>query len=392
MQYRIDPITGNKLSALGFGCMRFPRNITIDVNATEKLVLQAIELGVNYFDTAYIYLGSEQALGEVIKRNPQIREQMYIATKLPHTQCKTYEDFDRIFLEQLSRLNITYVDYYLIHNLPDIKAWNRVVELGIEQWIIAKKKSGQIKSIGFSFHGTQSSYLEILNAYPWEFTQIQYNYMNENYQAGRVGLEKAYEMGIPVIIMEPLLGGKLANGLPKRAERLLQNLNPKKSPASWALSWLLNQKQVTLLLSGMNRMDQVMDNIQTCNETQVDSMTDQELQAIESVKRFIEESYKVPCTGCEYCLPCPFAVNIPGCFASYNARFANGLVTGMGQYFTSTNALHSKNNTRAARCTQCGVCVKKCPQHILIPEELTKVRKKMEPFYIRLVMKLVSRG
>ena len=392
MQYRVDPVTGNKLSVLGFGCMRFPRNITIDIAATEKLILRAIDLGVNYFDTAYIYLGSEQALGEVIKRNPEIRDKMYIATKLPHTQCKTNEDFERIFQEQLQRLNLTYIDYYLIHNVPDIQAWSRVVNLGIERWISDKKASGEIRSIGFSFHGTQASFMQILDAYPWDFTQIQYNYMNENYQAGRAGLEKAYRKGIPVIIMEPLLGGKLATGLPNRAEKLIHSYKPQKSPASWALSWLLNHKEVTLLLSGMNRMDQVEENILTCDQVQVDSMCSAEIDMISSVKQILEESYKVPCTGCEYCLPCPFAVNIPGCFAAYNARYANGLITGFTQYFTGTNALHSKNHTRVSRCTKCGVCVNKCPQHIKIPEELEKVKRKMEPLYVRLIMKIAARG
>lgn len=389
MQYRVDPKSGNKLSSLGFGCMRFPRGISIDFAKSEKLVLDAIERGVNYFDTAYIYPGSEDTLGEILHKN-HVREKIFLATKLPHGRCKTYEEFDRLFNEQLRRLKTDYIDYYLIHNVPDMAAWNAVSAVGLEKWLAEKKASGQIRSVGFSFHGTQASFLELLDVYPWEFCQIQYNYMNENYQAGRLGLEKAHEKGLPVIIMEPLLGGRLANGVPKKAVKLFGEANPSITPAAWAMKWLWNQPEVTVVLSGMNAPEQLDDNISTAEHTAVGSLTDSELAVFNKVKAVFEESYKVPCTGCNYCMPCPKNVNIPGCFAAYNASYANGFVTGMTQYITSTNALHSSGGMRVANCVKCGICEKKCPQHIKIPSELGNVKKRLEPIGFSTGLKIVG--
>jgi predicted aldo/keto reductase-like oxidoreductase len=297
MQYRDDPKSGKQLSALGFGCMRFPRGINIDLAKSEKLIIEAIEKGVNYFDTAYIYGGSEDTLGEILRRN-KLRDKIYIATKLPHGNCKRYEDFDRIFNEQLNRLHTETIDYYLVHNLSDMEEWNRAVALGIEKWIAEKKASGQIRQIGFSFHGAQAEFLKILDAYAWEFCQIQYNYMNENYQAGLKGLRQAHEKGMPVIIMEPLLGGKLANGVPISGVSLMREVNPEASPAAWALKWLWNQPEVTVVLSGMNAPNQVADNIRAADNSAVGTMTGSELAVIEKVKGIFQENYRIPCTGC----------------------------------------------------------------------------------------------
>lgn len=389
MQYRIDPKSGNKLSALGFGCMRFPRGVSIDFAKSEKLILEAIQQGVNYFDTAYVYGGSEDTLGEILRKN-NLRSKIFLATKLPHGKCKSYADFDRIFNEQLSRLHTDYIDYYLIHNLSDFEAWNRVVTLGIEQWLAEKKERGQIRQIGFSFHGAQAEFMKILEAYSWEFCQIQYNYMNEHYQAGVKGLRKANEKGLPVIIMEPLLGGKLANGVPQKAVSLMHKANSEASPASWGLKWLWNQPEVTVVLSGMNAPEQLTDNLRAADRAAVSTMSDQELAVIAKVKSIFEENYKVPCTGCNYCMPCPHGVNIPGCFSAYNASYANGFVTGVTQYLTSTNAMHAPNG--AAVCQKCGLCEQKCPQHIQISAELVKVKKRIDPFWIRLPIRLLAKS
>jgi predicted aldo/keto reductase-like oxidoreductase len=388
VQYRIDPKSGNELSALGFGCMRFPRGINIDLAKSEKLIVEAVEKGVNYFDTAYIYGGSEDTLGEILRKN-NLRSKIYLATKLPHSNCKRYEDFDRIFNAQLSRLHTDYIDYYLIHNLSELEEWNRVVSLGIETWIAEKKESGQIRQIGFSFHGSQAEFMKILDAYAWDFCQIQYNYMNENYQAGLKGLRKAHEKGLPVIIMEPLLGGKLANGVPKRGINIMREVNSEASPAAWSLKWLWNQPEVTVILSGMNAPEQLDDNIKAAENAAVGTMNKRELSVIEGVRKIFEESYKVPCTGCNYCMPCPQRVNIPSCFAAYNASYANGFITGMTQYMTSTNVMHSPDG--AATCKNCGLCEKKCPQHIKIPAELVKVKKRMEPFWFGLMLGIANR-
>lgn len=220
MQYRTDVKSGNELSIIGFGCMRFPRNLTkIDINRTERLITEAVKNGINYFDTAYIYGESEEVLGQIIHRN-NLRNNIFLATKLPIGKCNVYNDFEALFQTQLERLCTNYIDYYLMHNLSDTKLWNGLCELGIEQWIEEKKASGQIKNIGFSFHGIHNEFIKLVDAYDWDFCQIQYNYINTNYQAGTAGLKKAAEKGLSVIIMEPLLGGKLANGLPKNATAL----------------------------------------------------------------------------------------------------------------------------------------------------------------------------
>jgi predicted aldo/keto reductase-like oxidoreductase len=391
MQYRIDPKSGNKLSALGFGCMRFPRRgISIDLEKSERLVMEAIEKGINYFDTAYVYGGSEVALGEILHKN-NARDKICLATKLPHRRCEKYEDFDSIFNEQLKRLKTGYIDYYLIHNVPDMDAWRPLLNLGIDKWIERKKADAQIRNIGFSFHGIQGGFMELLEAYPWEFCQIQYNYMDETNQAGRAGLRKAHEKGLPVIVMEPLLGGKLAAGLPKKVEELFADANPAMSAAAWALKWLWNQSEVTVVLSGMNAPGQLADNIKAADEFAAGSMSDNEKEVIEKVRAVFRESYKVPCTGCNYCMPCPNRVSIPGCFNAYNMSYANGFVTGLLQYINATNALNPKGTMRVSNCVKCGLCEEKCPQHIKIANELGRVKKRLEPFWVNALLKIFSR-
>ena len=221
MNYRTDKY-GNQLSILGFGCMRFPQKMgRIDMEETEREIMTAYQAGVNYYDTAYIYPGSEAALGEIFEKN-NIREKVYIATKLPHYLIKSVADMDKLFAEELRRLRTDYVDYYLMHMLTDTDTWNRLKSLGIEEWIAQKKASGAIRQIGFSYHGNSEMFCNLVDAYDWDFCQIQYNYMDEHSQAGRRGLYHAHEKGIPVIIMEPLRGGKLVNRLPDTAKKIFE--------------------------------------------------------------------------------------------------------------------------------------------------------------------------
>ena len=392
MQYRIDNKSGNKLSVLGFGCMRLPRGLNMkpDFEKSEKLILSAIEKGVNYFDTAYLYAGSEEALGRVLSKNG-VRDKVYVATKLPYQKCRAYEDFDRLFNMQLSHLQTDYVDYYLIHNLSDKAQWDSLREMGVERWIEAKKQSGQIRRIGFSFHGAQNGFLELLDAYEWDFCQIQYNYMNENYQAGRTGLLAAAKKSLPVIVMEPLLGGKLATGLPKKAEAFFREANAGRSPAEWALRWLWNQPEVTVVLSGMNAQEQLDGNLKAAESAEAGMTTPREAEAIGAVRKVFDEAYKIPCTGCNYCMPCPHGVNIPGCFASYNASYVTGYISGLTLYLTSTGVNHPEKNYSARRCVACGQCEKRCPQHIEIIKGLKSVSKRMEPAWLRPVIKIVGR-
>ena len=393
MQYRSDPKSGKQISALGFGCMRFPRTLTgqVDLDKTAALLQSAVERGMNYFDTAYIYGGSESALGEIFQRIPGLREKMYIATKLPVFSLKSAADFDRIFNIQLERLGVDYIDYYLIHSLTAPANWERLCAMGIEEWIAKQKTAGRIRQIGFSFHGSRVDFERLLEAYPWEFTLIQYNYSDENYQAGKAGLRKAAAMGLPVFVMEPLLGGRLATGLPKKAAALLSKAEPGRSHAAWALRWLWDQPEITCVLSGMGAMAELDDNILTAETALPGCLTEAECALYPEVVKIFRESYKIPCTGCNYCLPCPKNVNIPGAFAAYNASYAVDLFTGFAQYTTGMNIAGGKGSSSARNCTDCGACMRKCPQDIPIPSQLRRVARRLEPAPMRWGVKINSK-
>jgi len=354
---------------------------------TEEMIIKAVNEGVNYFDTAFLYNNSENVLGSILAKN-KLREKIFIATKLPPTKCNTCDDFEKIFKTQLERLRTDYIDYYLIHSLIDIKAWEKLCAIGIEKWINEKKSSGQIRNIGFSFHGIQNDFMKLLDVYDWNFCQIQYNYIDENYQAGVAGLKKAFAKDMPVIIMEPLLGGKLANGLPQKVVNIYKNSNGSLTPAAWALRWLWNQKEVTVVLSGMSDMPQLLDNIETAKDSVSGMLTDAENGTYETVLKMIKDSYKIPCTGCNYCMPCPQGVNIPGCFSGYNTSYTIGLYDGLKQYVTSTGLLDPSKNFGPGNCIKCGACEKKCPQHIPIIKSLKSVTKRMEPLWIRVFLAL----
>jgi predicted aldo/keto reductase-like oxidoreductase len=390
MQYRIDEKSKNKLSALGFGCMRFPRNLAqTDFKKTERLIMNAVKNGVNYFDCAYIYPGSEETLGAILDKN-DARGKVYIATKLPLMKCKAYEDFDKLFFEQLKKLRTDHIDYYLMHNLSDMALWKELCGIGAEKWIAEKKAAGQILQTGFSFHGAQKEFMALLGAYNWDFCQIQYNYVNINYQAGLSWLRKAADMGIAVIVMEPLLGGKLANGLPKKAKELFSSVNAGFSPAAWALRWLWNQKEVTVVLSGMNDDFQLDENIKTAEASRPDMFTKEEYEIFSDVEKIFNEFYKIPCTGCDYCMPCPKDVNIPGCFSAYNMSYAVGMISAIQQYATSTGGFSPQKDYSPGKCAKCGICEKKCPQHIQISKELEKVKKRMEPLIYKAVKAVMT--
>ncbi|MCL2839868.1 MAG: aldo/keto reductase [Defluviitaleaceae bacterium] len=377
MKYREDKY-GNKLSILGLGCMRFTR----DKAATEKMILAAIDGGVNYFDTAYIYPSSEVTLGEILAKNNK-RKDVYINTKLPLAMCKKPDDFDKFFNEQLTRLQTDYIDYYMMHSVSSFDRWKVLCEWGIEDWIDKKKKSGQIRQIGFSYHGTYQDFIKIIDAYPWEFCMIQYNYYDEHYQAGRKGLIYAAEKGIPIMIMEPLLGGRLATGLPKQAVEIFKKADPRVSPAEWAFWWLWNQDEVTVILSGMSSLEQLQQNIHAASHYR--KLKD---AVYADVIELFRKAYKIPCTSCNYCLPCPIGINIPSCFSAYNTRYTQGLVTGYTQYMTSTASI-SQNPISPRSCNGCGKCEKICPQHISIRKELKRVSKKFEPLPVRMLMSIV---
>ena len=369
------------ISILGFGCMRFPtkKGGGVDLEETERELAYAIEQGVNYFDTAYIYKGNEKVLGTLLAKNGW-RSQVKIATKMPHYLIRSMEGLEKLFQEQLERLQTDYIDNYLMHMLPDVHTWEKLIRMGILEWIEKKKESGQIRRIGFSYHGNSENFIRLLDAYDWEFCQVQYNYMDEHSQAGRAGVEYAAAKGVPVIIMEPLRGGKLVHDLPVKARQIFQNAEPKRSPAEWGLRWLWNQSGVSSILSGMNSMEMLRENIRIAEQVRVGELTAEDMEIFEQVRSAINEKIKVPCTGCGYCQPCPAGVDIPGAFRCYNVRYTDNFFTGMREYLMCTTFRAKRTN--ASRCVKCGKCEQHCPQNIAIRRELSQVVKHMEnPVY-----------
>lgn len=380
MQYRNDQ-TGRPISLLGYGCMRFTRKgAGIDLEKAEREVLAAIGAGVNYFDTAYIYPGSEAALGEILDRN-HCRDQVRIATKLPQYLVRGKGDFERYFAEELRRLRTDHVDFYLMHMLTDVESWHKLEAAGVREWLDAKRAAGQIGQVGFSFHGNTEMFKKLLEVYPWNFCQIQYNYLDEHSQAGRAGLEAAAAKGLPVIIMEPLRGGKLVNLLPPEAKRLFAESPRGWTPAERALRWLWDQPAVTCVLSGMNDLEMIEENCRIADEVQPGALTKEDFALLERVKTAIQQRVKAPCTGCGYCMPCPKGVDIPGAFRCYNEMFTEHKRTGRREYWQVVGL--RKEPAFATQCVGCGKCESHCPQHLPIRALLKEADRALRPPHYR---------
>ena len=380
MKYREDKY-GNKLSVLGFGCMRFKKKVgRIQMQEAERQVMAAFNNGVNYFDTAFIYPGSESAIGEIFEKN-NIRDKVYIATKLPPQLMRSTEILDKLFNEQLKRLRTDHIDFYLMHMMADIKVWERLKSIGIEKWIEDKKASGAIRQVGFSYHGGSEMFCKIIDAYDWDMCLIQYNYMDEHTQAGRKGLYHAHTKGIPVMIMEPLRGGKLVKDLPKEAEDIFAAHPVQHTPAQWAFRWLWNQPEVGVVLSGMNSDEMVADNIKTACETEIGEITADDEAMLKNVVKAINAKMKVACTGCNYCIPCPQGINISAVFSAYNRRYSKNKLAGFKEYVKCTTG----KNSPASACIGCGKCETHCPQSIEIRAQLKEAEKEFEtPAYKKL--------
>ena len=375
MKYRLDRY-GNPISQLGYGCMRFSRKGSgIDYEKAEKEVLLAIEKGVNYFDTAYIYPGNEECLGWILEKN-KCREKVNIATKLPQYILRSAAAIDKTFHEELKRLRTDYIDYYLMHMFTDYAEWERLQNLGIEQWIARQKAEGRIRYIGFSYHGDTEMFLKILDAYDWDFCQIQYNYLDEHTQAGRTGLQAAAKKGIPVIIMEPLRGGKLVN-LPEKAKQVLATDSKGYTPAELGLRWLWNQPEVTCVLSGMNSEEMINENIRIASEAEPGHLTQEDMEIVVQIKQIIRQREKVGCTGCRYCMPCPKGVDIPGNFHYYNLMYMEKKASARKEF--ARNIGLRKEPGFATQCVGCGLCEKHCPQHIPIREKLKEADRDLRP-------------
>ncbi|HHU75193.1 MAG TPA: aldo/keto reductase, partial [Clostridiales bacterium] len=372
-------------------CMRFPtKGAGIDEPRAIAMIRDSIEKGVNYFDTAYFYHGgkSESLLGEALSGG--YRERVKIATKLPPFMVKNLEGAKKIFATQLTKLKTSYIDYYLLHMLSDKVTFDRMVSIGVIQWLEELKKEGKIKNLGFSFHGSKADFEEIIQAYPWDFCQIQYNYMDENTQATKSGLQLAHSFGIPVVIMEPLRGGRLVNNLPEEVIQEFKRYDEKRSPAEWALRWIWNHPEVNVVLSGMGTEAQTEENIQIASDARANSLSEKELEIFENVKAILHEKTKIPCTACGYCMPCPSGVNIPGCFSAYNDKYLLKGKRSRWKYMQALGVM-SKKPSYASVCIECGKCEKHCPQNIAIRKELRTVKREMEGILYRPAVKIARK-
>lgn len=387
MEYRLDKY-GNKVSQLGYGCMRFTKHAgVIDFEKAEKEIMFAYEHGVNYYDTAYLYPGSEECLGRILAKNG-IREKVYIATKLPQYAIRKDTAIEKTFQEELKRLQTTYVDYYLMHMMTDYAEWENLLSLGILDFIKRHKEEGSIRQIGFSYHGETEMFLKILNAYDWDFAQIQYNYLDEHSQAGRRGLEEARRKGVPIVIMEPLRGGKLVN-LPKDAKDVMAKSGHDYSPAEWGLRWLWNQEGILCVLSGMNSLEMVEENIRVASSAQIGDFKDEEFEVIAKAKKIIKEKEKVGCTGCRYCMPCPKGVDIPSNFYYYNLLYIDKKMQARFE-FAQNMGLRLQPGF-ASQCIECGACEKHCPQHLPIRKLLKEADKHLRPFPYNIGIKIARK-
>ena len=388
MQYRNNKY-GEPVSVLGYGCMRFSRKgAMIDFDKADRELMDAYKRGVNYFDTAYIYPGSEDTLGRFLEKH-SLRDKVNIATKMPQYLVRKADAFDRYFDEELKRLRTDHIDYYLMHMFTDAEEWENLKRLGILSWVEEKKKAGAIRNFGFSYHGNTTMFLKILNDYDWDFCQIQYNYLDETSQAGRIGLETAYAKGIPVIIMEPLRGGRLVNMLPDKAKKLIADNEKHRSPAEWGLRWLWDQPGVTCVLSGMNSLDMVRENCRIAVTSCAGEFTDEDFELIRRVKEAINSSMKIGCTGCNYCMPCPKGVDIPATFRAWNRMYTENK-RGARHEYVQTVGLR-KEPAFASQCIKCGKCEKHCPQNLPIRESLVKADRDLLPPYYRPVLAVMRK-
>ena len=376
MQYRNDR-HGNPISILGYGCMRFSRKGPgLDYEKAKGEIIRAVELGVNYFDTAYIYPGSEELLGRALEEGG-VRDRVRIATKLPQYMVRSCAQMDRIFEDELSRLRTDHVDYYLMHMFTDPAQVEALEAIGLDEWVAERKAAGQIGQLGFSYHGGTEGFLRILEARDWDFCQIQYNYLDEHAQAGRRGLEAAAERCVPVIIMEPLRGGKLVDLLPQEAKQAIAASPRGWTPAELAFRWLWDQPGVTCVLSGMNSLEMLEENCRVASEAHVGDLGSDDLALIERVKEAINARVRVGCTGCGYCMPCPKGVDIPALFRCYNQMYTEGKAAGRKEYWQTVSM--RKEKAFARQCVGCGKCEGHCPQGLPIRDLLREADRALRP-------------
>ncbi len=384
MLYRDFGRTGERVSILGFGCMRLPvlegRRECIDVPLATDMLHYAIDRGVNYVDTAFPYHGasfdspgtSEAFVGGALAGG--YREKVLLATKLPGWVIGSRGDMDEVLAGQMERLRTGQIDCYLIHGL-NARSWAKLLDQGVLEFLDAAKADGRIRYAGFSFHDDPPAFVPIVDAYDWDFCQIQYNYMDVDYQAGRAGLEYAAGRGLAVIVMEPLKGGRLAGRAPEEVQTLWDEAPIERTPVEWALRFVWNDPRVSLLLSGMSAMDQVVANVEIAGRAEAGSLSPEDLALIEQVREAYRARIAVDCTECRYCLPCPQGIDIPLILSCLNnASLFDDFTAERATYQFELNAGHT---APASACTECGQCEEACPQQIPVAEELAKAARSL---------------
>jgi hypothetical protein len=372
MKYRRFGKLGWNASALGFGAMRLPvvdgDASKIDVPEAEKMIIYAIDHGVNYVDTAYPYHRgkSEPLLGDIFRRG--YREKVRLATKMPTWLINSKEDMDRYFQEQLRRLRTDYVDFYLFHGLTEGR-WQKLASLNVLDWAEKRIQEDRIKHLGFSFHDEFAVFKNIIDGYDnWTMCQILYNYMDANFQAGSKGLEYAAAKGLAVVVMEPIGGGRLAVKTPDDIQKIWDEAPTRRTPAEWALRWVWNHLEVSVVLSGMSTMQQVKENVEAADHSEPNNLTRQELHLVERVSQKYRELGFVGCTGCRYCLPCPQGVNIPEIISLYNEFFMKD----RNDEVKSKYWEHITPESEAKRCARCKQCEKLCPQQLPVSDVMSR--------------------
>ncbi|HZJ57671.1 MAG TPA: aldo/keto reductase [Clostridia bacterium] len=379
MKYRKFGDLGFDVSVFGVGCMRLPLKVQpdgttdrtkIDEEEAIKMIRHAIDSGVNYIDTAYPYHGgnSEPLVAKALKDG--YRDKVKIATKLPVWQTDSYEDFERILDEQLAKLEVETIDFYLLHSLSKT-SWENAKARGVLDFLDKAVASGKIKYPGFSFHDELPVFKDIVDSYDWKMCQIQLNILDENYQAGVEGMRYAASKNIPVVIMEPLKGGRLAHSVPQDIVDLWNEAGTKRSPVEWAFRWLYNFPEIVVILSGVSTMEQLKDNIEIFSKAAPNSMSNEELELVKRVKDQYDSKIKVGCTACDYCMPCPSGVDIPGIFALYN----DYSIYGGAEEFKNRYQEFIEDGKDASNCIECGQCESECPQHISIIEKIQEAHE-----------------
>jgi hypothetical protein len=392
MQYRKVPKNGDELSVLGYGCMRLPAKMgAIDEDLARRQIYSAIDRGINYIDTAIPYHNgkSEPFLGKILGQGGY-RNKVKLATKLPHWSAHCVTDMEKILDKQLVSLKTDRIDYYLIHNLNGI-SWENAKENGVIEFLDRALKSGKIVNSGFSYHGGTEDFIQVVDEYDWTFCQIQYNYLDIQNQAGTRGLQYAASKDLAVIIMEPLRGGNLGKTPPPEVQKLWNSADIKRPPAEWALRWIWNHPEVTVVLSGMNNDRHIEENLAVATNATAGGLSEKEQSLVGQVRDTFRNVMKVGCTGCQYCMPCPAGVNIPGCFDFYNSRHAFKDKSARLYYLAMNGGVVYEKPSFASQCIKCKLCLEKCPQSIPIPDMLEAVADDMEGFLDKPLMYIIKK-